>query len=88
MATDSASVQVTASGFSVERWLRAFGLSEHAAAFHAHGLVNYERCINLSEEDIRAVGVNNVPGLMNRVKELRRLSEEDTVKLLSVSTRN
>ena len=78
-------------GFSMEQWLKAAGFAMYTTAFHAHGHVNYKRCIHLSEEDIRAVGVNHsgdVWRLMNRVKELRKLSEEDTVKLLSVSTRN
>ena len=80
-----------AGGFDVARWLKAFGLSQYSAAFRAHGYVNYERCVNLSEEVIRAVGVNDsndVWRLMEGVKDLRKLSEEDTVKLLSVSTHN
>ena len=92
----AATSTANASGFSVERWLKAIGLSMYTTAFTTHGHVNYERCLNLSEEDIRAlVGVTkdtstshgNVLGrLVNRVKELRKLSEEDAVKLLVVST--
>ena len=76
--------------FSVDRWLKAFGASRHTTAFTTSGHVNYGSCINLSEEDVRAVGVeddNDVWVFMNRVKELKKLSEEDAVKLLWVSTR-
>ena len=82
-----------ASGFDVARWLKAVGYSRYSATLHARGYVNYERCVNLSEEDICAVvGVNDsdddddVWRLMNRVKDLSKLSEEDAAKLLSVST--
>ena len=82
----------TAGGFDVARWLKAVAYPQYSAAFHARGYVDYERCVNLSEEDIRAVvGVNNsddVWRLMERVKDLSKLSEEDAVKLLSVSTHN
>ena len=84
----------TAGGFDVARWLKAVGLSEYSAALHARGYVDYERCVNLSEEDIRAVvEVNDsddhdVWRLMEVVKYLSKLSEEDAVKLLSVSTHN
>ena len=76
--------------FNVEKWLKAAGFSSYTTDFTGHGHVNYERCVNLSEEDARAVVDNedHVWLLMNRVKELRKLSEEDAVKLLSVSTRN
>ena len=79
------------SSFNVQRWLKVAGfLSRTAAALTGHGYVNYERCVNLSEEDVRAVvkSDNDVRVLMNRVKELRQFTEEDAVKLLSVSTRN
>ena len=71
--------------------MKAVGLSRYTTAFTTHGYVNYGSCINLSEEDLRAVGVKNddhVRWLMNRAKELRNLSEEDAVKVLSVNTRN
>ena len=87
MAADT----TTTGSFNLERWLKAIDLSEYTAAFTGHGLVSYERCINISEDDLRAVGVNDdtyVRFLMDRIKELRKLSEEDAVKLLSVSTRN
>ena len=83
---------VNAGGFDVARWLKAVGYSQYSATLHARGYVNYERCVNLSEEDICAVvGVNDsddddVWRLMNRVKDLSKLSEEDAAKLLSVST--
>ena len=78
------------SSFNVQRWLKAIGASSYTAALTGHGYVNYERCVNLSEEDVRAVvkNDNDVRLLMNRVKELRQFTEEDAVKLLSVSTRN
>ena len=78
------------SSFNVQRWLKAVGFSSYTAAFTGHGYVNYERCINFFEEDVRAV-VNNewdVVRLMKRVKELRKFTEEDAVKLLSVSICN
>ena len=81
----------TGGGFDVARWLKALGYSQYSAALRARGYVDYERCVNLSEEDIRAVGVNDsddVWRLTERVKDLSKLSEEDAVKLLSVSTRN
>ena len=83
----------TAGGFDVAYWLKVVGLSEYTAALHARRYVDYERCVNLSEEDIRAVvGVSDpdddVRRLMDRVKDLRKLSEEDAVKLLAVSTHN
>ena len=88
MAADTAR---TTGGFSIEQWLRVVGYSQYSAALRARGYVDYERCVNLSEEDIRAVGVSdsndNVWRLMERVKDLSKLSEEDAVKLLSVSTR-
>ena len=77
--------------FSVDRWLKAVGFPSYTTAFTTSGHVNYGSCINLSEEELRAVGVkdeDHVRLLMIRVKELRKLSEEDTVKLLWVSTRN
>ena len=77
--------------FSVDRWLKAVDFPEHTTAFTTSGHVNYGSCINLSEEDVRAVGVeddHDVRLLMRRVKELRKLSEEDAAKLLWVSTRN
>ena len=85
----------TAGGFDVSRWLKAVGLSKYSAALRARGYVDYERCVNLSEEDIRAVvGVNDsddhddVWRLTEGVKYLSKLSEEDAVKLLSVSNHN
>ena len=79
------------SSFSVDRWLKAVGYSMYTTAFATSGHVNYGSCINLSEKDVRAVGVKDdtdVRVLTKRVKELRKLSEEDAVKLLSVGTRN
>ena len=87
----AADTSTTTGSFNLERWLKAIGLSEYTAAFTGHGLVSYERFINISEDDLRVVGVNNddhIRFLMDRIKELRKLSEEDAVKLLSVSTRN
>ena len=90
MAADT-STSTGSFSFSVDRWLKAVGASEYRTAFTISGHVNYGSCINLSEEELRAVGVeddDHVRVLMNRVKELRKLSEEDAVKLLWVSTRN
>ena len=87
----AADTSTTTGSFNLERWLKVTDFPECTAAFTGHGLVSYERCINLSEDDLRAVGVNDddhVRLLMDRVKELRKLSQEDVVKLLSVSTRN
>ena len=86
----AADTSTTTGSFNLERWLKAIGTSHYTAAFTGHGLVSYERCINISEDDLRTVGVNDtdVRFLMDRMKELRKLSEEDAVKLLSVSTRN
>ena len=88
MAADSGN----SASFNVQQWSKAVGLSSYTAAtLTGHGYVNYERCVNLSEEDVRAVVVDsdsNILVLMNRVKELRQFTEEDAVKLLSVSTRN
>ena len=87
----AADTSTTTGSFNLERWLKAIGASHYTAAFTGHGLVSYERCINISEDDLRAVGVNDdndVRVFMDRVKELRKLSEEDAVKLLSVGTRN
>ena len=78
------------SSFNAQRWLKAAGfLSYTAAALTGHGYVNYERCINISE-DARAVvkSDRSVWLLMNRIKELRQFTVEDAVKLLSVSTHN
>ena len=75
-------------GFSVERWLKVVLLPHFTAAFRARGYVTYERCANLSEKDVRAV-VDNHPYawvLWDRIKELRRISEEDTAEILWVST--
>ena len=84
MATDSST------NFNTERWLKAAGASDYTADFTGHGYVTYERCVNLSEDDLRAVADNDnhVRLLMNRVKTLRQFTEEDAVKLLLVSTRN
>ena len=90
MAADT-STSTGSFSFSVDRWLKAVGFSIYVTAFTTSGHVNYGSCINLSEEDVRAVGVedeDHVRLLMRRVRELRKLSEEDTVKLLWVSTRN
>ena len=85
----AADTSATTGSFNLERWLKAIGASHYTAAFTGHGLVSYERCINISEDDLRAVGVNDDTDVwMDRVKELRKLSEEDAVKLLSVSIRN
>lgn len=78
-------------GFSVERWLKIVSWPRYTAAFRARGYVTYERCANLSEKDVRAAVDNNdlaMVKLMDRVEDLRRLSEEDTVKILWVSTRH
>ena len=87
MTTDTSTGSAT---FNVERWLRGIGFSFYTTDFTDHGYVTYERCINLSEDDLRAVenDSDNIELFMIRVKELRKLSEEDAVKLLSVSTRN
>ena len=77
--------------FAVDRWLKAVGFSDYVTAFITSGHVNYGSIVNLSEEDVRAVGVkddNDVRLLMNRAKDLRKFSEEDAVKLLWVSTCN
>ena len=87
MAADTS----TSTGFTVDRWLKAAGFPSYVTAFTTSGHVNYGSCINLSEEELRAVGVMNdddVRRLMNRVRYLRKVSEEDAVKLLWVSTRN
>ena len=89
-ADTSSSTSTTAGGFSFGRWLKIVFWSSYTAAFRDRGYVTYERCASLSEEDVRAV-VGNHPHtwvLMDRVNELRRLSEEDTVKILWVSTRH
>ena len=92
MAADTSTSATATGSFNVERWLKAITFSKFTAAFTGHhGHLSYERCINLSEEDVRAVGVSddvNIQLFLTRVKELRKLSEEDAVKLLSVSTRN
>ena len=91
MATSFHTADISTGSFNVEHWLKAAQFPQYTAAFTGHGLVSYERCVNISEDDLRAVGVNDdvkVQLLMYRVKELRKLSEEDAVKLLSVSTRN
>ena len=88
MAANASTSTGTTASFSVG-WLKAIEFSDYITAFTIHGHVNYESCINLSEKVLRAVGVkndNHVRLLMNRVKDLRKLSEEDAVKLLSVST--
>ena len=90
MAADT-STSTGSFSFTVGRWLKAVGLSRYTTAFTTSRHVNYGSCINLSKEDVRAVGVKNdtdVQRLMARVKELRKLSEEEAVKLLWVSTRN
>ena len=87
-ANTSTSTTTTTGSFNLKHWLKAIGASRYTAAFTGHGIVSYERCINLSEDDLQAVGVNDVRFMMDRVKELRKLSEEDAMKLLSVSTRN
>ena len=90
MAADT-STSTGSFSFTVDRWLKAVGFSDYATAFTNSGHVDYGSCISLSEEDVRAVGVkndNDVRLLMRRVKELKKLSEEDAVKLLWVSTRN
>ena len=90
MAADT-STSTGSFSFSVDRWLKAVCLSDYTTAFTISGHVSYRSCISLSKEDVRAVGVKNdhhVRLLMLRVKELRKLSEEDAVKLLWVSTRN
>ena len=81
---------VADSSFNVQRWLEAIGASSYTAAFTGHGCVNYERCVNLSEEDAHAVVKNDDDArlLMDRIKALRQFTEEDAVKLLSVSTLN
>ena len=71
--------------------MKAVGFSSYTTAFTTSGHVNYGSCINLSKEELRAVGVENdsdVRLLMKRVKDLWKLSEEDAVKLLWVSTCN
>ena len=88
MAADT-STSTGSFSFSVDRWLKAAGFSDFSTAFTTSGHVSYGSCISLFEEDVRAVGVKNdtdVRVLMKRVKDLRKLSEEDAVKLLSVST--
>ena len=90
MAADT-STSTGSFSFTVDRWLKAVNFPEYTTAFTTNGHVNYGSCINLSEEDVRAVGVedeDHVRLLMRRVKELRKLSEEDAVKLLWVSTCN
>ena len=91
MAAGTSTSTTGSFSFSVDRWLKAVDFSDYVTAFTTSGHVNYGSCINLSEEDVRAVGVkddDDVRVLMDRVKELRKLSEEDAVKLLSVSTRD
>ena len=71
--------------------MKAVGFSSYTTAFITSGHVSYGSIINLSEEELRAVGVKNdtdVQVLMDRVEELRKLSEEDAVKLLWVSNCN
>ena len=75
-------------GFSVERWLKIVLWPQYTAAFRSRGYVTYERCANLSKKDVRAAVDNHLATvkLMHRVEDLRRLSEEDTAKILWVST--
>ena len=87
-AADTSTSSTTAGGFSLERWLNIVYWSDYTAAFRARGYVTFERCASLSEKQVRAV-VDNHPHawvLMHRVEDLRRLSEEDTAKILWVST--
>ena len=87
----AADTSTTTGSFNLEHWLKMIGASNYTATFTGHGIVSYEKCVNLSEDDLRAVGVNDdkhVRVFMDRVKELRKLCEEDAVKLLSVGTRN
>ena len=81
----------TSTGSFVDRWLKAVGFSDYVTAFTTSGHVNYGSIVNLSEEDVRAVGVKDdtdVLLLVNRVNVLRKLSEEEAAKLLWVSTCN
>ena len=86
MTADSTS----STSFNVEHWLKGTGASSFIADFTGHGYVTYERCVNLSEDDLRAIWNNDrfVRMMIQRVKDLGKFTEEDTVKLLSVSTRN
>ena len=89
MAADTGST-TAAGGFSVEKWLEVVNYSKYTVAFNVRGYVNYETCASLSEEDVRAVvnPRNNHVRLMNRVKELRKLSEKAAAEILWVSNRN
>ena len=86
----AADISSTAGGFSVEKWLEVILWSDYTDAFRARGYVNYERCANLSGKDVHAVVGNHgfAWALMDRVKELRKLSEKDAAEILRVSTRN
>ena len=89
MAADTSST-TTAGGFSVEKWLEVVNYSKYTVAFNVRGYVNYETCASLSDEDVRAVVSpwDNHVRLMNRVKELSKLSEKAAAEILWVSNRN
>ena len=74
MAADT-STSTGSFSFSVDRWLKAVGLSIYTTAFITSGHVSYGSCISLSEEDVRAVGAKDDTHRMG-VDEQSKISQE------------
>ena len=77
--------------FSVYDWMRATGWSNHVQyekILLEHGYNSYASCVNLTEADLLAAGVDDTSAqrIADEVKVLRAVgSEEDAVRELSVS---
>ena len=72
--------------FSVHDWLRAADFSKYEKNLLEHGYNTYESCVNLSQADLLAAGVDRslVRGLVDRIKDLRAVvSEEAAIQELS-----
>ena len=58
--------------FSVTQWLSSFGADRHIPQFTDHGYVTLKTCAGLTEEKLKAIGIDNQ---YDRRRLLRKVEE-------------
>ena len=67
------------------QWLDALGLEQHAEHFVSRGFVTLGACAQITENDLRRMGITDAYVFASEGRRLREMSEEEVVQDLPVS---
>ena len=74
--------------FPVRAWLRSFQREKYLALFEHHGVVSYEQCVGLiDEEDLKRIGITDeidVRDILLEADSLKCNSEDYAIRMLLV----